>query len=912
MLQITYLLFKIGKPGAFGKGGYAGNQSRNGLTTGIIFRDRYNMSTGELTELGKPITMINETDMENITASNGIDGFNEVGIELPNSVQLTNPSSVIIDFKNFVREFLTKNSDQRNLEQFLIDLDKNEQILSLYDTLGFVNELKDLGNQYIELRDSLSFVPYLESLRERIGKYSEVSSDQLENKAILRWLHIEVSKALNKLNNAKSKEQITAVTNLAEYLEVARQNVIKFVELENEVSINKQQNEYQKFLEEQIELAVETIKTQIIPKMESIFIEINSQVFELIDELVERQYKYEIIELDQDIVDQLPPPPENETVMSFGPPDLNFSLKTLGTILNAFYSAANKMNQMIVENRPEDLNIHENILTSLNEQIKEPKFQYKNTLENEYKLLLKQLSDIEAELEKISHENISFDISGIKKKISESKVVLIAKVESSQMENATEINQIRRDLKIYMKDKQTVLGPTHGLSSLFEVILAVLDFENIPIHFYEQISLKHIEKILNIVQQYPSMHDKSEKRRIEWEYYLKYVYNQIIWRFEEMEVTVEEVNRNLTKHSYIELDIIKWKAQMTIRDVNAFFRRIGNETLVKETVYRTIEKLEDSVAVLIDTYNRIDLMNTAKSVNLFAGNVFGKSQYSSDSLLNEAVLSLKYMIQMYLIFEQHEIAMNAFKQHQFPFANIYLSRFELPTGLKGKDIQSIAREIVDHIDYMKEKVTVLESTIANYDHLIFEDAEFSSSTMSLVGPFFKWTKADIGDKLENLLKGEEIELEAKIVKSPALSAIKFNEIGVYFKNADQNKQKSLDSALQDGSIIMSMVGKTNYRCANKIYTFAGDESVVISHSFKRDPNGKPLLTNKVYKKLNQMQPFLSPYTTWKLKLTNNKNAFATLKDYADDTVLELSGWGQYITHESIPDGICERLKTTSP
>lgn len=855
------------------------------------------MTTGELIEYGKPIVIANETDMENMTASNGIDGGNRVGIEYPDPVDLKNPVNTINHFKSFAREYLANNPDQSQLKKFLEDLDENEPILLLYDTLGFVNELIDLGNQYIKLRDSIYFTSFLASLAKRIRKYAQHFSETVENKNILRWLYTEVLESFNKLNDMNNNGRKTTVINLPEYLGETQKNIIKFCALENEMKINEHQREYQNFLDSQFERAIKTVKTEILPKMENIFIEINSQVLQLIGELVERQDKYIEDTPDPDVLDALSREDEDEDeedVDLSRSPNLVFPLKVEPTA-NAFVTFATSENgKSSIKNIPNDLDV-----PSPKEHIQGSTFKYKKAFENEYNLLLEQLSELENELEKMSGNDFPFDLSKIQRKILQSKFILVEKVQSNKMKNATIIEQIRKDLKTYFKHENIILEPTHRLSTLFE-------FENSPLFFHKPFSVKDIKRDGSMISSYGSVNDTSEWKRVNKEYYFKYVYNQIIWRLEEMDAVVGDIKRNLNNHSYIELDIIKWRAQNTTRDIKAFFRKIGNETSVKENLYRSIEKLEDIIVVLVGFYNQIDLISIAKS-NVFAGAIIGKSQYSSNYLLNDAVLALKYIIQRYSILEQYEIAMNAFKQYRFPFANILMSRFELPLDLEAEDIQTIARVAVDHINYLKEKIALQDSTIGKYDYLMSQNVEFSSSETSFVGPFYAWTYADNGDNINKLLRGEEIELEANINEGPDLSAIKFNEIGIYLKSANPSKQENLYYALQDFTVNMVMVGKTHYKCNEKIYRFAGDENIVINYSFKRSPDGKPIMTNKVYQKLYQMDYFLSPYTTWKLKITNNKNNFDKLKSFGKDDIeaLELLGVGQYIHHELLPTDVCD-------
>lgn len=229
-----------------------------------------------------------------------------------------------------------------------------------------------------------------------------------------------------------------------------------------------------------------------------------------------------------------------------------------------------------------------------------------------------------------------------------------------------------------------------------------------------------------------------------------------------------------------------------------------------------------------------------------------------------------------------------------------MSRFKIPKNLKDNDI----RIAFNNIHYLKE---IQGSIDGISDSVTLQDIEFSSNKeSSLIGPFYTWKK---NINIEKLLSGEEIELEAIIDQGPDQSAIKFNEIGIYPKIEDEEIQKKLNNALQSFTITISMAGEAHYRCLDTIYSFTGYDDIVIIYSFKRLANGKPLMTNKLYQKLLQMDYILSPYTTWKIKLIGSKESFEKLKEFEKiDIDLELSGRGQYIQHGSIKPENCKREK----
>jgi hypothetical protein len=77
--------------------------------------------------------------------------------------------------------------------------------------------------------------------------------------------------------------------------------------------------------------------------------------------------------------------------------------------------------------------------------------------------------------------------------------------------------------------------------------------------------------------------------------------------------------------------------------------------------------------------------------------------------------------------------------------------------------------------------------------------------------------------------------------------------------------------------------------------------------FEKNSNGEPVRRSVAYDKLKNGDFVLSPYTLWKIKLTNVENkhniSFKDLETYKDQISLELSGNG-YFVHK---DGVKEDL-----
>lgn len=119
--------------------------------------------------------------------------------------------------------------------------------------------------------------------------------------------------------------------------------------------------------------------------------------------------------------------------------------------------------------------------------------------------------------------------------------------------------------------------------------------------------------------------------------------------------------------------------------------------------------------------------------------------------------------------------------------------------------------------------------------------------------------------MKQLLGGEPIFLKADITNGLEFNAIKFKEIRIYLSIANREAQDDLDDRMSGFRVNLTMVGNQYYRCGNKYYYIPLDENIEMN--YKIDPTkGIMIDPNNVYVKIRKNEPFLSPYTTWNIKL----------------------------------------------
>lgn len=187
-----------------------------------------------------------------------------------------------------------------------------------------------------------------------------------------------------------------------------------------------------------------------------------------------------------------------------------------------------------------------------------------------------------------------------------------------------------------------------------------------------------------------------------------------------------------------------------------------------------------------------------------------------------------------------------------------------------------------------------ESLIEEWDSYFYSNYTFINDES-----FFYWDNINYKDEIVQLMNGHEVIFVADIDDGLKLNAIKYNEIWLNFKLVNETIQNEFDAELYRFSVVMEMVGNSFYRCNNRIYCIPLENTVRFSFTLEA---GQPWKVNDVYGKLKTADPFLSPYTAWKISLVskNNDDAdYLQLKEYQNYVYeISLEGRGQYLDNEA--------------
>lgn len=840
---------------------------------------------------GKPEIMKKERGDHHDRGKNGEYNKNDIGIKEPTLVNLINTAHSVNNYKSFLRENLGGNIRESTIRSFMVDLESDNRLFKQYRTVDFVHELETLENHYLNLRNKLPVVPFYESLKQRLSGYIESSKESDDHRKVLNFLYASV---IGKLSHLRSKENLSnfrnkaSIIDLVEYLEIVQKNILKMEQIEADVSVDEQTDEYQNALKNKIDAALEAVNTQIIPIISQLFDPLASSITNLLDTVI--QNRDDAARAQQALDAKM----QKEKFLT--------GMKTLGTVLGVFGGIGAALGTFLqvaadvfisMEHTLQVLALFsrslESMTNDLKDHMKKPYLVYLDQLE----LMSKEIGE-ESELERGGNSSLA----DLRKQLGEFKNKVKEILKSKTYAVAREIADMRR--KLGEKIEKAMEGGSLEMGEKLNKTAVINKIKDIGKDLWNEIKNDNERK-----KKFLEQLEQAANEFNMWEARIDQIEQKLLPTLFEVEDTMQAIIDAIGNQTNVELDITAWKVQTTMGDFKLLVRQMYNQVSCPDDVVRIIEKIEETMNVMITIFDRVQAF---KDQSEFASFVAGVQSPNNRDIVNPAlrkiVTKLKRILQSNLVLEQYDLAIHSFKQHFFPFAATHMAIFDLPSSLKIDDTQVLVRRASEEINYLQDQLKFLEVSLGRYDRELFGDIYFNSNDHNIAKPFYIFRSREFKDLFKKLLSGDEIMIRADIAKGLSQNAIKFNEIGIQMKLIDEHMQKEFDAQLKFFGVRMTLAGHVYYKCDQQFYYLPVDDNVVIEYSFQRDSNEKPMKMNDVYRKLSEKHYFLSPYTTWKIRLTvigedfdsttENNSGFKKLAKFVNNHFdLELVGRGQY-------------------
>lgn len=893
-----------GKVGVNGTGGYGGTGGKHG--------DNLLMTChADLLTQTRGHTTIKHTMKRAPRGSIGKSGANSKYIENPKKVKnLFKHLKIIDEYKCYLRENLKNYYGMPTLVKFLNHLENNRGVKKMYDTLGFFNDLDSLEKQFYKLNSGVNFLPFYSSLLDRIQEYAKnpkpaEMTDQY--KKARNYLYTAV---LCRINDMEKNLESSLIVDIENHLMSVKKDVDKLKDFQTAKNkadvINKYKKEYKKNIDKKIDEAKDLIQKHITPRIN----DINSRMDKDIESLVR-----DVADKESEETDQANMLKENQiklqkslkikaifSVVDFasqavgylGPAgqvaggvigEINSVAKTLvldkenmeAKLLQLPESVMNHVRQgkdLVMSMMHEKVNRFNKLLQYASDEI------HKNP--ESFGELSSKINKIQENLHNIDTENFNFrKVSALEKEFQEELLLTKGKINLNKAKDK-KITTINEKIDNFCDRFDKVYRFGMGLFELMNTFKG------------EQSQVDAMTKaIVKSQGEFQMLKDYEES-----------IYNTLSPTLSTMKNDINETEKKLGSKSTVALDVARWQVQSTLRDVKEKIKQMVSGFEENEDLQECIQNLNESMDLLIDVYNHIEDYHKQQHLADYIAEVSSETSNSmsiSDPQLDKAVNKLEILVISNLILERYEVSIDAFKQFVFPFAHRYLDDTPLPSFIAlDNNLNNLATEVINRIDHMLTNLKVYKYSITDSKNNI-GSGKFNSDFLS-VKPFFVWKNERYNYLISKFLAGEEVLVKADITKSEVTEdAIKFSILSLNIKSNNATVQNEINNILKAFKINLTHLGNSYYRYNDKIYMIPTSK-YDIWYNYERDGD-VPTKKSSEYDDIKAGNYMLSPFATWKLKLTNLPNAknisFSNLEAYKDQIDLELGGYASFVNNDGL-------------
>lgn len=830
---------------------------------------------------GPPISIVDEYIYED--HKDGIDcrkSNKHAQIKTPNIVR----APLLRRYKYYAREHLAANVHISNLNEFLQYLNQNQSIYLPFNTMDLFHEFEETEQHYLRLRNKLSFIPYYESLRDRITSHLKALDDKKNDEAkVLIHLYAAVA---SRLFASRSHGNHVVVVDLLEYMKTVKKKMNKLQEMQKTEYIEEYRDEFKKSLDFKIKTATNLVNNTVVPAIEKVYSGVDQNIKELLNEtFIKWDHTWESLSKAYHNAEEL----KRQSVLhaAFSPLKMFAGMLALagpvgmaaGTVVGVGVGAL----EGIVDSNTKlytvtvTPGIYKNKILRVAEQAKDSTKLLKMKLEDLQKIFGNEdMSHFESILKRINETLIKVNEVIDSPKVPGVDVLDILKKEHENLSEIIDqaVDSVADDPKYKHTSKR--LGYAQG----------VIGFAGVNLDIYQTVrndqdKLAQADAMVNAIKDQLKMIKIHEQN----------IYNVMIPQFKMMELSIDEAIANAKGKTHVELDISKWTLQTALGDVKKLFNDMTQGFEVAGDMERSVEKLSEGITTMIDVYDRIDSYSEKSQMATLMGDIAIGSNEIRDPVLRNTVSKIEKIINSNFAMEQYEAALRAVKQHKFPFAEQYLDQFMLSPNFNTTDT-AFTIDVLKQVDKLMDGIRESEAVIEDIGSYKFPDNAFDGDAA-----FYKWDSMEYKPEISQLLNGLDVTFVADIHDGLKKNAVKFNEIWLKFRLQNQTLQNEFDAEIQKYLIRMEMVGSSFYRCNKRIYYISLEKPFDVVFSLKCMP---PCQLNENYVKLKTSDAFLSPYTTWKIMLVpeNEENDFEQLSRFEDlVTEIALEGRGEYLHND---------------
>lgn len=844
---------------------------------------------------------------------------------------LSDIAHIVVEYKGHLLDNLNLSDSSDNKVEFYNNLDKNMELMSLFDTSALVKELRILETSFHKRHATFDFLPLYQSLSNRTVVYAKqpksLSKSSAEHKKVLTYLYTTI---LSREYNLKDRSESNLIVEIGEYLKLVQESIAKYKASNKIHKIEEYKKNYEVNIERKTQEAHELISSEIMPELELIMKENVKNVELTLGKIIylEDQTQAQIDELTKNKIEF-----EKKMAMSLFC-DLLSIVGTFVSILPGFGGLVGKAIGVVAGVLDSELGVQDgdlhippqnNVLegaealggtvegfrkqaeTDLRERIE---FSIASLTEysDEFDDLLREIYDIKNKLSKVT------DMQGISQ-LSEELRKVVQKSQDQNLEESNYNSKIKLPKRPQTK-KPKLIATTKSKTEFNEPKITTIPHTRAsatskPKTEYKKSTIPNITKKPGTQNQKPTGKTKERKLKIlstalsvgekSFAIFQKYSKNK-----EHLEQLSEAIQRKkeylsqLRKHedavkkemgpalevmasnllntanslgtkSQVSLDVIKWKIQSNLKNMQLGINSMVQGLNVSDNFKNTFAKIEAALNTLIGVYDRIQGFKDQQNLGNYIADINSAGSNLidvTDPKLRKDLDYLNVIIDCNTVIQQYQTAVDAFKQYVFPFADLFFRELVLPQNLNyGEDLNGLVIKAETQITHMKKKYDEYRFVAKRYDSYI-GTGSFNSNYRS-TKPFFVWNYKTYHKMISKLLSGRKVIVLADVKKStPRYDAVKFNQVEINFKANDKKTQLALNDVLNDFKISARHMGDSYFR-VNDEFFLVTTGTLEFWYTYEKDHNGQPVRQAGLLQKIKNSVYMLSPYATWELQLTHS-------------------------------------------
>lgn len=789
-------------------------------------------------------------------------------------------ASGIIEYKAFLRENMKIASREKDTRKTYDAIESNAGINNRYSAADFALELNMLEEQFYELNEQVDFLPFYDSLLQRLDNYSMSNENNISttDREVLALIYTTI---LSKTLSMRSSHKSDFIIDIETFFDLIIENMKKLDEAGRIKMINEQRDNYNGTINAKIDETNAYIANVVQPAIEKLFALLDDEMQNGIDETIKMQANaIEAIEVKEENAKIIRRNAfirlATEVLDVVAKAALIFGLEGK-TVCNMVQAGTDfTRTKFLADPELEKFEVPAAVKIVQNEL---EKSQEKNDLE--------KIDAIEDELQKliVSLENLKagkFQLAGrLNDFLSKMK-----SIRSKRPFERVDVGQRLGEISAFVRGSQKKLIAIEGT---VQIVRELHKTEN---------ALIVIASSSSLYKQYSTNREEldaigvaiNEDRNalIALIAFKNKIYGELIPMIKAFHENVDAIETNLATKSSVALDVQKWKFGDTLSSVKRILVESISGLKTSKKVENSLARIDEAITLLMHIYDRIQNYQEQTKLVKYMSDLHTadyRRTHITDLHLKQILNQLEFNCQANFILSQYGRAVDAFKQAVFPFAADYLEFYQLPVTIaEDHSMDSVIVKVVDKVKLMSERIKELNGTVINKNDESMHTAHFDRNRGG-PGPFYLWPNDEVHNEIQQLFAGKKVYLLADVTQSGKLNAVKFNVINVVFRTSNQTTNEQLEEILQSFHVSMTHMGESDYRCNEQFYTIRCRPQTIAYNFAKNDFNG-------VYGKLSAGINILSPYTLWAIQLSRGQ--FEQLEPFVDIVDIELHGHGQYV------------------